>query len=90
MSNKVITTLLARDRKFYIIHFKGYYCAIEDKYLDEDMKLTQQLNGLQMHAMKDMPQCIKSVQDAVEIDYLMSLGMSFEDAFNQRFRVSAK
>lgn len=87
MSNKVITTFLARERKFYIIHFKGYYCAIEDKYLDENMQLTQTLNGLQMHAMKELPQCIESVRQAVEIDYLMSEGMSFNDAANKVFQL---
>ena len=82
MESKVLTTLLARNRKFYIIKFKGYYCAVEDKYLDENMCLTQTLNGLQMHAMKEMSECIKSAKMSADVDYFMSQGHEFNEAFN--------
>ena len=69
--NKVITTLVARGRKFYITTWEGElpqmigtqkrYVAIEDKYLDENMCLTQTLNGFQMHAEPTLEQCIQAV-----------------------------
>jgi hypothetical protein len=33
-----------------------------------------------------MPQCIKAVQDSVEIDYLMNNGYSMEQAFKMVFK----
>ena len=89
--NKVLTTLLARDRKFYITTWEGEisgligtqkrYVAIEDKYLDKDMKLNRTLNGLQMHAEPTIEKCIEAVRTAVEVDYRVNkLGMSIESA----------
>ena len=86
---KKLTTLLVRDREFYIVKIDDYYCAIEDKYLDENGVVNQKLNGLQMHAEKTMEQCIKAVQDSVEIDYLMDNGYSMEQAFKAVFKIVA-
>ena len=81
-----LTTLSVRDRVFYIVKINGYYCAIEDKYLDENGVTKQKLNGLQMHAKETMAKCIKAVQDSVEIDYLMNNGYSMAQAFNIVFK----
>ena len=91
MDNKVITTLQVRGRKFYITTWHGElpgmigtqerYIAIEDKYLDKDMKLTQTLNGFQMHAEPTLDKCIEATRQAVEVDYrVKELGMSIESA----------
>lgn len=91
MGNKVLTTLLVRDRKFYITTWKGElpgmigtqkrYVAIEDKYLDENMCLTQTLNGFQMHAEPTIEKCIEAVKTSVEVDWrVKNLGESIESA----------
>lgn len=89
--SKVLTTLLVRDRKFYITTWKGElpgmigtqkrYVAIEDKYLDKDMKLTQTLNGFQMHAEPTLNACIETTRTSVEVDWrVQNLGESIEKA----------
>lgn len=84
MSSKVITTLLVRNRKFYIVFHQEHYCAIEDRYLDKEMKLTQSLNGFQMHAEKKLQDCIISTRNAVEVAYLVDEeGYDFNDALNK-------
>ena len=91
MGNKVLTTLLVRDRKFYITTWVGElpgmtgmqkrYVAIEDKYLDENMVLTQTLNGFQMHAESKIEDCIQAVRQSVEVDWRMKeYGESLESA----------
>ena len=73
---KNITTLFARNRKFYIVqNEEGFYLGIEDKYVDENGRLTKQLNGLQMKANKDLNWCIKGIKDHVEVEYLIEQGM---------------
>ena len=73
---KKITTLQARDRKFYIVkNDQGYYLAIENKYIDENGKLNTNLNGLQMNASKDLNECLKRTKDQIEVDFLVSNGM---------------
>lgn len=89
--NKVLTTLLVRDRKFYITTWEGElphmlgkqkrYVAIEDKYLDENMCLTQTLNGFQMHAEEKIENCIQAVRQSVEVDWRMKeYGETLESA----------
>ncbi len=80
---KKITTLIARDRHFTIIqNDEGFYLAIEDKYIDANGCLKQALNGLQMHASKDLNMCLQCTKDEVDIDYLRSTGLSKDEAFN--------
>jgi len=89
--NKVLTTLLVRDRKFYITTWEWElpqmlgtqkrYIAIEDKYLDENMCLTRTLNGFQMHAEEKIEDCIQAVRQSVEVDWRMKeYGESLERA----------
>lgn len=73
---KNITTLVVRNEKFHIVkNEEGFYLAINSKYVDKDMKLTQALNGLQMHASKDLNTCITNARNAVEVRYLIEQGM---------------
>lgn len=73
---KNITTLVVRNRKFYIVKNEdGLYLSIEDKYVDENGKLNTTLNGITMKANKDLEDCIKQTKDQVEVDYLVSTGM---------------
>lgn len=78
---KSITTLIVRDKKFYIVKQGDMYCAIDSKYVDADGKLTQALNGLQMHADKDLNKCLNNAKACAECDYYVSQGYTKADAF---------
>ena len=81
---KQITTLFARDRKFYIVqNADGYYLAIEDIYVDADGKLNKQLNGITMKANKILAECLEEVRTQVEVDYLVANGMELMEAIKQ-------
>ena len=91
MENRVITTLVVRDKKFYITTWHGelpgkigtqkWYVAIDSIYLDKDMKLTQALNGFQLHAEPTIERCIETARTSAEVDYRVEkLGMSIEAA----------
>lgn len=80
-----IQTLVVRNEKFEVVKFEGMYCAINHKYLDENMCLTRSLNGLQMHANTDLQECLNTAKDSAEIDYLMSQGMTLEDAIGEYY-----
>lgn len=64
---KHITTLQYRGRTFEIVKNHGYYMAIEDKYIDEDGKLTIELNGIKMHANESIDQTIQSVKGMIDL-----------------------
>lgn len=79
----IIKKVTLRGRHFTMVKDdNGYYCCIEDKYIDKDGRLTQTLNGIQVHASKTLATCYESTKDAVEIDYLRSTGLSKDEAFN--------
>lgn len=76
-----ITKLYVRGRQFFIVrNADGFYLAVEDKYIDKNGKCKQALNGLQMHAAKDLNNCIDTTKMCVEVDYLEAQGMSRNEA----------
>lgn len=86
----IIKEFIARSRKFTIVlNEQKYYCAIEDKYIT-DGKINQELNGLQMYCDRDLNACLDHVRDAVEMDYLMSQGVSKAEAFCTVFNMMDK
>lgn len=77
----VIRKFICRNREFTIIKDENdWYCAIEDKHIT-DGKLNKELNGFQMHADKNLDECIKMTRNQVEIDYLVNKGYSKAGAF---------
>ena len=82
----VVKDYSVRDRHFVIVNKEtesgSMYLAIEDKYIDADGKLNTALNGLQMHASKDLNMCLNTTKDAVEVDYLVSTGMTRKQALD--------
>ena len=84
-----ITRLDIRCRNY---HYKGTdwllayapecerFVAINFKYLERSdsdaLKLTQPLNGLQMHLSPDMSSLMKSVNDEVDLDELLAAGLT--------------
>lgn len=84
-----ITRLDIRCRNY---HYKGtdwilayapeceQFVAINFKYLERAdsgaLKLTQPLNGLQMHLSPDMSSLVKSLRDEVDLDELLASGLT--------------
>lgn len=78
----IIKKVTIRDRHFTIVrNSDGFYCGIEDKYIDEDGRLNKTLNGFQMRANKVLSECIKGLTDEVNMDYLVSHGHTRAEAF---------
>lgn len=76
---------IVRGRHFTVILQDGFYCAIDEKYIDKNGCLTQTLNGFHTFADRNLETCLNRVRDRVEIDYLESTGMSKAEAFATHF-----
>ena len=83
----IIKSVTMRDRHFTVVLDKGFYQAIEDKYIDEDGRLTQTLWGYQTFANRDLNECLKGAQNRVEVDYLVSIGYTMAEAFVKVFNI---
>jgi len=83
----IIKSFKVRDRHFTIVLDKGFYQAIENKYIDENGRLTQTLWGHQTFANKDLNECLKGVQNKVEMDYLIANGYTKAQAFVKVFNI---
>lgn len=80
----MVKDFTAYGQSFVVVkNDEGFYLAINKKYIDADGKLTRQLNGIQMHANKNLNDCLNSTMDACKIDYYVSQGMSREEAFQK-------
>lgn len=87
MTTTIVKNLIIRGRHFTIVkNGDGFYLAIEDKYIT-DGKINQTLNGMQMHASKELNQCIEDTKNSVEIDWLVSQGHSMAEAFAIHFNM---
>ena len=71
---KFITMYTRKERTFAIVRHDGRYCAIEDKYIDADGKLTKTLNGLQMYASISYDECVEHVKNTIDIDDMIANG----------------
>lgn len=87
MTATIVKNFIIRNRHFTIVkNADGFYLAIEDKYIT-DGKINTTLNGAQMHASKDLNQCLEDTKNAVEIDWLVSQGHSKAEAFAIHFNM---
>lgn len=78
--NIIVKDFSIRGRHFTIVKHDKLYCAIEDKYIT-DGKINRQLWGPQLHPGETLEDCINSVTDAVEVDYLVEQGHTRAEAF---------
>ena len=91
MIDVIIRNFTSRNRHFTIVcHEQGYFQAIEDKYIDEDGKLTKTLYGYQTFANKDMNMTLTNLKNQIEIDYLVEQGHSKAEAFGIVFNLIGK
>ena len=77
----IINRYETRGRVFTIVKDQGHFLAIEDKYIGKDGRLTQGLNGCQMHAARDLNMCLELTDHACWMDDLLGLGCSKAEAF---------
>lgn len=86
----IIKSYIQRGRHFTIAQNEdGFFLAIEDKYIT-DGKLNRTLNGFQMYASKSLQDCLTSLRNAIEIEYLESQGHSKAEAFAIHFNMLDK
>lgn len=82
---KKVTTLIARNREFYIVKDENGYWGIESKYFVNGV-LTKKFNGINGHLGKTVEETLKRTHDTIEIDYLVNeCGMDLMDAMKAHF-----
>lgn len=86
----IIKNYVVRDRHFTIVLDGGFYQAIEDKFIDENGRLTKTLYGHQTFANEDLNMCLNNTKNMVEIDYLVAQGHSKAEAFGIVFDLIGK
>jgi len=77
----IINHYETRGRVFTVVHDQDHYLAIEDKYIDDAGRVTQQLNGFQMHAAKELQECLDRTASACWMDELIEQGATKAEAF---------
>ena len=83
----VINEMVLGTRTFTVVYDQERYMAIEDKYIDENGCLKQELNGLQTCASKTLDECIRRMNERVRIDALEEAGYTMEEAMMMVFGV---
>lgn len=81
----LVTTVHYRDRTFLITKDENGYWGIEDKYYSGG-QLIQEFNGITGHLFKELHNTIHQVLLVIEAEYLISTGMTRDDAVIQAFR----
>ena len=70
------------EKRFVIVKQDDAYCAIDYKYIDEEGKLKQGLNGLQMHCAKTLEDCMYNASFYAEFEHLVNVEhMDKKEAF---------
>ena len=78
----IIRNYTARNRHFTIVKdSEGFFQAIEDKYIDQNGRLTQTLYGHQTFASRELNMTLQNLQNGIEFDYLVEQGHSKGEAF---------
>ena len=79
-----IVMMNAGNRHFTIVQNEdGYYLAIEDKYIDENGRITEALNGFQLHASKDLANCMRMTRLSCHIDQWRGWGMTEDEVMEK-------
>lgn len=87
----VVKNYVVRDRHFVIVQDEnGWYLAVEDRYIGDDGKLIQALNGFNTHANKNLDACLTNTRDYVEADYLVGQGYTKAEALAKVFGLEDK
>lgn len=85
-----VTTFYGRGREFYILYDpegrnicgeQKHYWGIESNLFGEDGHLTREINGCDGHLSATVADCVESVRQTIEIDYLIeTTGMDAREA----------
>lgn len=77
---KLVTTVISRGREFYILYdYEGknicgdqkHYWGIESNLFGEDGHLVREINGCEGHLSKTVSECVESIRQTIEIDYIV-------------------
>ena len=74
-----------RNHNYRITMIDGMYCAIDEKYIGKNGKILKVLNGLEMHASRDIENCKTAIRNDLDLEYYQSHGMSKAEAFCKVF-----
>ena len=75
-----VTTYIENNSEYTIIYYAEgwnigedilHYAGINNKYINEEGKLTKQLNGLEMNISRSVKECISSIHYKEGINYIM-------------------
>ena len=76
---KKVTTVYSRGREFYVIYdsegkdicgMQKHYWGIESNLFGEDGHLTREINGCEGHLSMTVSECVESIRQTIEIDYI--------------------
>ena len=75
-----VTTIHENDKTFYIVAAHDGYMAINSEWVDANGCLNRVVNGIQGHYAKTASGCIENLRFHLEMERLMSTGLSFNEA----------
>lgn len=78
----IVREFITSENRYAIVYNEAekWYGAINYKYIDENGRLTRQLNGLQMKIGDSVEKVINNVLFAEKFRALIAQGMSLEEA----------
>lgn len=84
----IVKNLHVGKENFAIVkNEEGFYLSINRKFIDSSGRVTRQLNGIEIHASKDVNKCINDTITSVKIRELVEAGYSIEDAIHLYFNL---
>lgn len=70
-------------RMFTIVKHMNHYCAVEDKYIGADGRLTKAMNGIELGASHSLDACEEHLRNRISMENLMADGLSWAEAFSK-------
>ena len=78
---KLITTYYEGEKAFYILRDEeNHFWAIEDKYVDENGHMKQEINGITGLRSKTPAEAIQKAHERIAYQKLIAQGMDKEEA----------
>ena len=88
---KHITTYYESNREFYILRDEqDNFWAIEDKFVNEDGSMKQEINGITGLRSNTAAEAIQKAHDRVIFQNLLAQGMTKEEALTKMFEEEEK
>lgn len=85
-NTKKVTTYYESEREFIILQDEyNKFWAIEDKYIDDNGRLTQEINGITGLRSDTVAEAIEKAHQRIVYQGLIAQGYSMEEAFEKMF-----